>query len=88
MARLMRAFLLQRRGTMPVCEECRWFYEDRRETVYRRGRCCFCKRKPFPFSRQYRVGEGSRIDPGGSCPDFQPPDFQPPDGQLDGETVD
>lgn len=59
------------------CETCRWFYLDVRETVYRRGECCFCKRKPFPFSRQYKVGEGSRIDCKSCCENYEPKSANP-----------
>lgn len=55
----------------PTCESCRWFYDDDRDTIYRRGRCCFCKRKPYPFSRQHKPGEGSRIDPKGCCEHYE-----------------
>lgn len=57
------------------CENCRWFYlddRDDRDTVYRRRECCFCRRKPFPFSRQYKVGEGSRIDRRSCCENYEP----------------
>ena len=29
------------------------------------------KVKPWPFSRQHRIGEGSRIDPKGCCEFYQ-----------------
>lgn len=56
---------------MPVCRECAHCWEDRRETVYRRGECWFCRLKGPFFSRSYRVGEKTRVDPDQpGCPHF------------------
>lgn len=56
-----------------LCRDCLYFFADRRETVYRREACCFCKRKGPFYSRSYRVGEKTRIDgEQRACPDFIP----------------
>lgn len=44
------------------CRDCRWFWEDRRATDYRRDGYYFCRKKGCFFSRNYRIGEGTRID--------------------------
>ncbi|MEG2597648.1 MAG: hypothetical protein RR977_04385 [Oscillospiraceae bacterium] len=44
------------------CKDCRFFYDDERDTVYRRKHCYFCKRQGVYFSRNYRVGEKGRIE--------------------------
>lgn len=57
------------------CGSCRYLYEDDRDTVYRRGRMYFCRCSPFPMSRQYKVGEGSRVAPDlPACPRWAPKD--------------
>lgn len=43
------------------CKDCEFFYMDDRITAYRRETCYFCKRKGAFFSRNYQVGEGTRI---------------------------
>lgn len=43
------------------CSDCHFFYADDRITAYRRETCYFCKRKGAFFSRNYKVGEGTRI---------------------------
>lgn len=43
------------------CRDCRWFWEDRRATDYRRDGYYFCRKKGCFFSRNYRIGEGTRI---------------------------
>lgn len=43
------------------CKDCEYFYADDRITDYRRESCCFCRRKGAFFSRNYRVGEGTRV---------------------------
>ena len=48
---------------MPVCRECAPCWEDRSDTVYRRGECWFCRLKGAFFRRNYRVGEKTRVDP-------------------------
>ena len=54
------------------CKECRFFYEDNRNTLYTRSRYCFCRRKGAFFSRNYRIGEKTRIDPGNkACEAFE-----------------
>ena len=54
------------------CKDCRHFYADDRETVYRRGEMFFCKASPYPMSRQYKPGEGSRVSPDmPACPRFR-----------------
>ena len=45
------------------CGNCRHMVLDERETVYRRGKMYFCRCSPFPMSRQYKPGEGSRVLP-------------------------
>ena len=46
---------------MPVCRECAHCWEDRRETVYRRGECWFCRLKRRPGS--IPTSRGARISP-------------------------
>ncbi|MBC8560000.1 hypothetical protein [Fumia xinanensis] len=54
------------------CRECRYFYDDCRDTVYRRSHCYFCKRKGLYFSRNCRIGEENRILPDDpACKFFQ-----------------
>lgn len=43
------------------CRDCRWFWADRRATDYRRDGYYFCRKKGCFFSRNYRIGEGTRI---------------------------
>lgn len=45
------------------CFDCRYCWQDDRSTDYRRPPCFFCRRKGSFFSRNYRIGEGTRIDP-------------------------
>lgn len=53
------------------CKDCTFFYDDDRITEYRRDACYFCRRKGAFFSRNYKVGEGTRIDCGdNACKDF------------------
>ncbi|MEM0528850.1 hypothetical protein WGC32_00695 [Zongyangia sp. HA2173] len=54
------------------CWECQYFYADDRGSAYRRPPCFFCRRKGGFYSRNYKIGEKTRIgreDP--ACPDFQ-----------------
>ncbi len=54
------------------CRDCRYFYRDDRSTLYIRSLYCFCQKKGVFFSRNYRIGEGTRIGEGDTaCPDFQ-----------------
>ncbi|MBC8571168.1 hypothetical protein [Zongyangia hominis] len=46
---------------MSKCKDCVYFYADDRGSAYRRPPCYFCRRKGVFFSRNYRVGEGTRI---------------------------
>jgi hypothetical protein len=46
-----------------TCASCAHFYADDRDTVYRREQMYFCRSSPYPMSRRYRVGEGSRVAP-------------------------
>ena len=55
-----------------VCRECRYAFLDGRCTDYRRDAIWFCRRKGAFFSRNYRVSEGTRIDPDApACPYFK-----------------
>lgn len=55
------------------CRDCRWFFRDDRISEYRRDSYCFCRKKGAFFSRNYRIGEGTRIAPNQkACPDFEP----------------
>ncbi len=57
---------------MTRCRNCAFSWEDRRETVYRREDCWFCRKKGPFFSRSYRIGEKTRVDPDApACPEFQ-----------------
>ncbi len=46
-----------------TCKDCKYFYEDLRDTVYRRDNCFFCKRRGVHFSRNVKQGEGNRVMP-------------------------
>lgn len=53
------------------CRDCYWFFADDRVTDYRRDCYCFCRKKGAFFSRNYRIGEGTRIAPDQkACPEF------------------
>lgn len=53
------------------CRDCHWFFADNRVTEYRRDGYCFCRKKGAFFSRNYRIGEGTRIAPDQkACPEF------------------
>lgn len=52
------------------CKDCKYFYDDNRETVYRRNHCYFCKKKGVHFSRNVKVGEKNRISPNDFACDF------------------
>lgn len=55
------------------CRDCRFCWQDDRSTDYRRPPCFFCRRKGSFFSRNYRIGEGTRIDPDQpACEQFSP----------------
>ena len=55
------------------CRDCRWFFADNRAWEYRRDGYCFCRKKWAFFSRNYRIGEGTRIAPDQkACPEFAP----------------
>lgn len=55
------------------CRQCRWFFADHRPAEYRRDNYCFCRKKGAFFSRNYRIGEGTRIHPEQeACPAFEP----------------
>ena len=55
------------------CIDCRHCWKDDRQSVYRRPPLYFCRRKGSFFSRNYRVGEGTRIAPDQpSCLLFEP----------------
>lgn len=61
------------------CPQCRYFYEDHRPTAYRRDSCCFCRCKGAFFSRNYRVGEGTRIGRNQpACSRFEPREQEDP----------
>ena len=47
----------------PCCQDCRYCWQDDRSSVYRRPPFFFCRRKGSFFSRNYQIGEGTRIDP-------------------------
>lgn len=58
---------------MSLCRECRFFYIDNRVIKYRRQPMFFCDRKSVFHSRNFRIGEGSRIaENAEACPLFQP----------------
>lgn len=44
-----------------TCRNCKYCYRDNRIADYRRGEMFFCRKKGAFFSRNYRVGEGTRI---------------------------
>lgn len=44
-----------------TCQNCKYCYRDDRASDYRRDVMFFCRKKGVFFSRNYRVGEGSRI---------------------------
>ena len=46
----------------PCCQDCRYCWQDDRSSVYRRPPFFFCRRKGSFFSRNYQIGEGTRID--------------------------
>ena len=52
----------------PCCQDCRYCWQDDRSSVYRRPPFFFCRRKGSFFSRNYQIGEGTRIDPCQSAP--------------------
>lgn len=53
------------------CRDCYWFFADDRVTDYRRDCYCFCRKKGAFFSRNYRIGEETRIAPDQkACPEF------------------
>ena len=55
------------------CRECKWFWLDDRNTDYRQDTFCFCRRKGAFFSRNFRIGEGTRIAPNQkACSWFEP----------------
>lgn len=55
------------------CIDCRHCWQDDRHSVYRRPPLYFCRKKGSFFSRNYRVGEGTRIAPDQlACPLFEP----------------
>lgn len=55
------------------CETCQFAFCDDRCTDYRRDPMWFCRRKGPFFSRNYRVGEKTRIDPKSpACDDYVP----------------
>ena len=57
----------------PCCQDCRYCWQDDRSSVYRRPPFFFCRRKGSFFSRNYQIGEGTRIDPCQSaCEQFSP----------------
>ena len=45
-----------------TCADCRFCIEDCRSHTYIRRGYYFCKKKGSFFSRNYRIGEGTRID--------------------------
>ncbi|MFQ9886617.1 hypothetical protein [Negativibacillus massiliensis] len=45
------------------CIDCRWCWKDDRATDYRRPPFFFCRKKGSFYSRNYRIGEGTRISP-------------------------
>lgn len=58
---------------MPFCKDCRFFYADNRVMKYRRQPMFFCNRKGAFHSRNFRIGEGSRIDKDDTaCSLFEP----------------
>ncbi len=46
---------------MPKCSDCTFFYRDDRIIKYRRQPMFFCNRKGSLHSRNFRIGEGTRI---------------------------
>ena len=57
---------------MNRCRDCVYCFDDRRGTVYRREHCWFGRGKGPHLGRQFRGGEGNRIDPDApGCPDFR-----------------
>ncbi|MBR5485746.1 MAG: hypothetical protein IKV41_04480 [Oscillospiraceae bacterium] len=46
---------------MPKCSDCAFFYSDDRIIKYRRQPMFFCNRKGSLHSRNFRIGEGTRI---------------------------
>ena len=57
---------------MPLCKDCRFFYADNRIIKYRRQPMFFCNRKGAFHSRNFRIGEGTRIaENAQACPLFQ-----------------
>jgi hypothetical protein len=45
------------------CKDCIYFLSDNRAHVYRSESCYFCKKKGSLHSRNYKIGEGTRILP-------------------------
>ncbi|MEG2038664.1 MAG: hypothetical protein RRZ73_02935 [Oscillospiraceae bacterium] len=57
---------------LPSCESCKFCYFDNRIMKYRRQPMYFCTAKGAFFSRNFKVGEGTRIDKGGTiCDKYQ-----------------
>ena len=58
---------------MPQCRDCAFFYADDRVIKYRRQPMFFCNRKGAFHSRNFRIGEGTRIaEDSPACDLFQP----------------
>ena len=54
------------------CIDCQYYYLDERPSVYARPKMAFCRKKGRLFSRNFKVGEQTRIDPGAvACPEFE-----------------
>ncbi len=55
-----------------TCSSCQYCWKDTRHTDYIRPPYFFCQKKGSFFSRNYRVGEKTRIDPDfPACPEYR-----------------